>query len=106
MVDDRYGTKMINGILMSIPAPYSEIDNKSANENPHFMMSNNTTHAITPATLDYAVKSGITKNTIALTEEEKTAAQEWLGITALFGNIQTAIDEIRAYANTLKGGEV
>lgn len=34
---------------------------------------------ITPFNLDYAVKSGITTNTETLTDEEKTAACEWLG---------------------------
>lgn len=34
---------------------------------------------ITPYNLDYAVKTGITTNTIELTEDEKAAAREWLG---------------------------
>ena len=34
---------------------------------------------IVPANLDLAVKTGVTTNTIALTDEEKTVACEWLG---------------------------
>ena len=36
---------------------------------------------ITPVRLDYAVKVGLTTNTETLTEEEKVAAQNWLGIS-------------------------
>ena len=35
---------------------------------------------ITPKFLDYAVKVGLTTNTIELTEEEKASACEWLGV--------------------------
>ena len=36
---------------------------------------------ISPKNLDYAVKVGVTTNTISLTEEEKQSAQNWLGIS-------------------------
>lgn len=39
---------------------------------------------------DY-VKRGITENTITLTDEEKAAAQAWLGIDTLIGDIETAL---------------
>ena len=42
---------------------------------------------------DY-VKRGITANTIALTNEEKAAAQAWLGIDTLIGDIETALAEV------------
>ena len=35
---------------------------------------------ICPANLDLAVKVGVTANTITLTDEEKAAAQQWLGV--------------------------
>lgn len=38
---------------------------------------------IVPATLDYAVKVGVTTNTIALTPEEQIAAKQWLGIVPI-----------------------
>lgn len=38
------------------------------------------TKPIVPSNLDYAVKTSITTNTIELTDGEKTAAQDWLGI--------------------------
>lgn len=38
---------------------------------------------IVPATLDYAVKVGVTTNTIALTPEEQITAKQWLGIVPI-----------------------
>ena len=46
-----------------------QIDAKTSNYNP-----------IVPSKLDYAVKVGLTTNSINLTDEEKTNAQAWLGI--------------------------
>ena len=40
---------------------------------------------ITPQNFDYAVKTGVTTNTITLTDEEKAAAQAWLGIESTGG---------------------
>lgn len=42
----------------------------------------NTYNVISPQNLDLAVKTGLTTNTIELTDEEKTTAQNWLGIDA------------------------
>ena len=55
--------------LYIVNAPPGVIDLKSSPSRP-----------ITPQYLDYAVKTGITTNTIPLTEEEKSKAQSWLGL--------------------------
>lgn len=54
--------------LYTIQASKNEIDAKLSQHLP-----------ITPMYLDYAVKKGLTTNTIPLTEEEKVAACEWVG---------------------------
>lgn len=59
-----------NGVMQIEYASEYNIKNKSGYRYP-----------ITPVFLDLAVKTGITTNTITLTEEEKAAAMEWLGIT-------------------------
>lgn len=46
----------------------TEIDNKYSKYRP-----------IVPANLDYAVKTGVTTNTIELTDDEKASARTWLG---------------------------
>jgi hypothetical protein len=53
---------------------------------------------IMPKYLDYAVKVGITTNTETLTDEEKAAACEWLGISDMLGSYINDID-------TLLGGD-
>lgn len=58
-----------SGDLCLISANQSEIGAKTQSYKP-----------IVPKTLDYAVKTGITTNTIDLTEDEKKAAHEWLGL--------------------------
>lgn len=50
--------------------------------------------AVTTSKISQAVKTGIIKNTIELTDEEKTKAQNWLGITSLVGDINTALESI------------
>ena len=59
---------------------------------------------IVPETLDLAVKVGLTANTETLTDEEKAAAQSWLGVDALVGDIETALDELHNYAQALING--
>ena len=49
---------------------------------------------IVPDTLNYAVKEGITNNTEILTDAEKAAAQAWLGISDLVGDIETLLGGI------------
>ena len=60
-----------NGIMSIVGADSNAIDAKKDGY-----------RAITPLYLDYAVKVGITTNTKTLTDEEKAAAQTWLGIVA------------------------
>ena len=57
-------------------ADNTEIENKAQQYKP-----------ITPSNLDYAVKTSLTTNTIELTEEEKTNAQNWIGITDLVNKV-------------------
>ena len=78
-----------NGYLYINPAPNADIDAKT-----------NACLPIVPSNLDYAVMVALTTNSIALTDEEKAAAQEWLGI----GNIEAALDGIIAIQNELIGG--
>lgn len=61
------GLTIMDGAVQVYPATNRAIDGK-VNVEP-----------ITPQFLDYAIKSGITTNTIELTDEEKTSAREWLG---------------------------
>lgn len=60
-----------NGILYIHAASKEEINNKITSYKP-----------ISPSGLDYAVKVGVTTNSITLTDEEKAAAQQWLGVSA------------------------
>ena len=53
----------------------------------HILAKNSNYRPITPSILDYAVKVGMTTNNTVLTDEEKAAAQAWLGITDLIGKI-------------------
>lgn len=64
-----YGVAINNGIPEIIPAIETIIDAKT-----------NKQHPITPYYLDYAVAKSITTNTIELADEQKAAAQTWLGI--------------------------
>lgn len=68
----------------------SQIDKKSGYRNP-----------LVPQYIDRIVKVGITTNTIELTDEEKLAAQSWLGITEELGDIASALDAIIAIQNAL-----
>lgn len=58
-----------NGFLYTVPATENNITNKD-----------NTYRPITAQNLDFAVKTGITNNSIELTDEEKATAQNWFGI--------------------------
>ena len=61
----------ISGQISIDNADNIEIDNKANIYKP-----------ITPSNLDYAVKTSLTTNTIELTDEEKTNAKNWLGISS------------------------
>lgn len=83
-VNQTYGTRMVSGVLDLMPAQYSEIDNRSHNEYPLYMVSNNTRHMIVPANVDYAVKKALTDNVLAdtnqaWTDEDKASARDLLG---------------------------
>lgn len=91
-----YGVTTNGSGLLYLYAPSEqEIKEKQNNYKP-----------ITPFKLDYAVKVGITTNTLTLTDEEMRSAQDWLGITALVGDIEAALDGIIAIQESLIGGEV
>lgn len=61
---------MPDGEIMVYQASRDDINTKTQTHKP-----------IVPAYLDYAVKVGVTTNKIALTDEEKAAACEWLGVS-------------------------
>jgi hypothetical protein len=65
-----------NGTIMVDRANTGEIAAKTSATKP-----------ITPYYLNYAAKVGVTTNTIELTEKEKAAANNWLGVTEAIGNI-------------------
>lgn len=60
-----------NNVLTVVPATESDIDEKTNLRNP-----------IVAGNLDYAVASALKNNSITLTDEEKAAARNWLGIAA------------------------
>lgn len=49
---------------------------------------------IGPARLDYAIKSGMTKNQLEWTEEEKKSARDLIGVTEIVGDIETLLGGI------------
>ncbi len=80
LIDDRYGVRILNGVLDVCAANNSHIDQRTMKESPLYERIPNTRYPIVPANLDYAVKVGVTANVITLTDDEKTAAQAWLGV--------------------------
>lgn len=81
------------GQLILRQASEKEID--SRHQNPR---------AITTKMLDYAIKSGLTKNQLEWTEDEKASARNLLGVTELVGDINTALEELHNYAQGLVNG--
>lgn len=82
-----HGTDILHGDILAIrPATNAMI---LAKEKQY--------HPITPSTLDYAVKVGVTTNTNALTDEEKTNAQNWLGVDDYVKKITDS--GVRAYVS-------
>lgn len=77
-----YGININNQTLTILKASDNEIKGKG-----------NLYRPIVPANLDLAVKTGVTTNTIELTDDEKTSARTWLGAV---GNTD--------YATTVKAG--
>lgn len=87
------GVQVSNGLINIFSANKERIDAKANGATP-----------LVPKYLDYAVKVGVTTNTIELTDEEKAAAQAWLGVTELIGDISTALDQLHTYAQSLVNG--
>ena len=91
------------GVFRANLSPVLEIAGAEEND---IIKKTNQYKPITPNRLDIAVKTGVTTNTIALTDEEKSAALNWLGVTEIVGDIETALDELHNYAqNIINGGE-
>lgn len=66
-VPSAFGVQIYNGGLRINAATNSDVDSK------------NSSKPITPSNLDYAIKSGLTTNTLEWTDEEKKAARELIG---------------------------
>ena len=66
--ENGIGVNIEDGSLYIKSATEAEIDGKSHSYNP-----------IVPSNLNYAVKAGLTSNSITLTEAEKTSAVNWIG---------------------------
>ena len=62
------GVSITSGLLYVVKATDDDIQAKTSNYKP-----------IVPNNLDYAVKTGVTTNTIELTDDEKASARTWLG---------------------------
>lgn len=83
-VGSAYGTGINNnGYVITYKASNSDIDAKTHQY-----------RVIVPYNLDYAVKTGVTTNTITLTSTEQKAAQDWLGVTDLVGDVETLINAL------------
>ena len=88
-----------NGTLYTQMANKAQIDAKQSSYMP-----------IVPATLDYAVKVGVTTNTNELTDEEKASAQTWLGLDNVVKNADFATQEkggiVKIWASTDEDGNL
>ena len=71
------------GTATVVTASRDDIDAKASDSRP-----------ISVNNLDYAVKVGVTTNTEVLTDEEKAAAQAWLGVDEVVGDVDAALDVI------------
>lgn len=67
-----YGTNMNGQYIQVYPASLSEIDNKSSSYKP-----------ITPETVDYAVRAGLTNNSLTWTDAQKKKAREVIGAVSI-----------------------
>lgn len=79
---DKGGVVKVNGAYGIYINANGIITTNAANEQI-LLAKTNATYPIVPKYLDYAVKVGITTNTIELTPLEKAAAQRWFGITPI-----------------------
>ena len=87
------GLIMNNGNLSIVSAVPSDIGAKKDAYRP-----------LTSNYIDNIVMVGIVANTIPLSTEQKAKACEWLGVTDLVGDIETALDRIIEIQNSLIGG--
>lgn len=72
--------------LYTVQASEAGIDEKANQYTP-----------ITPKVLDYAVKVGVTTNTITLTDDEKSAARTWIGAVS-----QTDLEAVESDVSTVE----
>lgn len=86
--DDRYGTRMVNGVIDIIAANKNVIDSRTVMENPLYATGSNNRHSIVAANIDYAVKKVLIDHKIELTDAEKSAALAWLGLGDLMARIE------------------
>lgn len=76
-ISNYRGMRMLTGgIIAPMDATTSQINNRNDANSEDVSK----TTAVTLNKLDYAIKAGLTTNTETLTDEEKEAAQTWLGI--------------------------
>lgn len=97
MVDTRYGTRMVNGILDICAANNTSIDDRVVNEKSLFSVGINTRSPIVPSNVDYAVKKVLSDCKVEWSDNEKAAARELIGAAD--------IAEVKAYVDeTILGG--
>lgn len=76
---DEYGLVRLNSTEFGLTLSASGLlgVNRATEKNIAYR---ETVRPITPTNLDYAIKSGLTANKLTLSEDEKKAAQVWLGV--------------------------
>lgn len=75
-VSNYRGMKMLTGGIITLMAPAdTQIDTRNNGGDVA------ATTAVTLSKFDHTLKAGLTANAETLTDEEKSAAQEWLGVT-------------------------
>ena len=89
--DTDYATNEKAGVVKVIPSKGISLDNgalkiENASENL-IIKKTATAYPLTPAFIDLIMKVGLTTNTETLTEEERTKALEWLGVSYLINNL-------------------
>ena len=65
-----------------------------------FTTKTNKFRPVTANNLDLAVKTGVTTNTIELTDEEKATACAWLGVSDLIAELTVKVAELEAMLNS------
>lgn len=86
--NDDYATMTNAGVVKVDPShgvtinDDGELSTAKANES-HITAKTNQYRPICPSNLDLAVKVGVTTNKITLTDDEKSSAQAWLGLSEM-----------------------